>query len=359
MKYLNKCWDSRDLGKYVGNFSQIAGIKEYELISGKGRGVRGVDFWTGSGFQFTVLPDRGMDISAASFNGLSLCWHSPTGIVHPSFFEPEGRQWIRNFFGGLLTTCGITYAGNPCVDEGEELGLHGRISNTPAESLCIEKEWDGEKYRLFIRGSLNESRLHGENVILTREITAYMGSSSLTIHDIIENKGYRTTPHMIIYHINVGFPFLQDKSQFISPSIEVNMQGETDSKEIENYDQMTIPTSNYQHKVFSLNMKADESGKVRCCVVNRELLRGGAGVYLIYNKNQLSNFSLWKMMGEGDYVLGMEPGNCTTEGRCVERKRGTLAYLEPGEKVEYELELGVLHGSDDIESFKKLIRMDY
>ena len=31
-----------------------------------------------------------------------------------------------------MTTCGLTYMGAPCTDAGDTLGLHGRISNTPA-----------------------------------------------------------------------------------------------------------------------------------------------------------------------------------------------------------------------------------
>jgi hypothetical protein len=47
----------------------------------------------------------------------------------------------------------------------------------------------------------------------------------------------------------------------------------------------------------------------------------------------------WKMMGEGAYVVGLEPANCHVEGRCVERERGTLQILEPGESRRYRLEI--------------------
>jgi hypothetical protein len=41
------------------------------------------------------------------------------------------------FFGGLLTTCGLTYFGDPGRDGDEELGLHGRYSAQSARSLRI------------------------------------------------------------------------------------------------------------------------------------------------------------------------------------------------------------------------------
>ena len=36
-------------------------------------------------------------------------------------------------------------------------------------------------------------------------------------------------------------------------------------------------------------------------------------------------------MGEYDYALGLEPGNCEPDGRSAMRERGILEFLEPGE----------------------------
>ena len=35
--------------------------------------------------------------------------------------------------------CGLAAVGSPCTDEGEELPLHGTISNTPSERYCVEE----------------------------------------------------------------------------------------------------------------------------------------------------------------------------------------------------------------------------
>ena len=45
------------------------------------------------------------------------------------------------------------------------------------------------------------------------------------------------------------------------------------------------------------------------------------------------------MPGEGIHVLGIEPANCYVEGRAVERDRGSLKILDPGESQFYEIEL--------------------
>jgi hypothetical protein len=62
------------------------------------------------------------------------------------------------------------------------------------------------------------------------------------------------------------------------------------------------------------------------------------------------------MMGEGTYVVGMEPGNCLVEGRAKERERGTLQYIQPGEVREFDLELGVLDSADAIRSLEEELR---
>ena len=112
--------------QYVGDISQVAGVRVGELGDGFERGVRVADFRTGTGFEFTVLVDRGLDIAWAAFRGASISWRSPTTAIAPSFYEPAGLGWLRGFHGGLVNTCGLTYLGAPGEDEHKALGLHGR-----------------------------------------------------------------------------------------------------------------------------------------------------------------------------------------------------------------------------------------
>jgi len=57
------------------------------------------------------------------------------------------------------------------------------------------------------------------------------------------------------------------------------------------------------------------------------------------------------MMGEGTYVLGMEPANCWVQGRAKERERGTLQFLDPGEERVFILQIGILEGIEAITHF--------
>ena len=70
--------DSREgrksLDPYVGNLLQLGGTRHYCLTDGQANGTRCIDVRTGSGFAFTVVCDRGMDISLASYKAKQLIY---------------------------------------------------------------------------------------------------------------------------------------------------------------------------------------------------------------------------------------------------------------------------------------------
>lgn len=80
-------------------------------------------------------------------------------------------------------------------------------------------------------------------------------------------------------------------------------------------------------------------------ILNEEL---GLGVMLIFNKEQLPYFTQWKSMASGDYVIGLEPGNCHVEGREAEQKRKTLRILAPFEKINFYLDIIILDKKKNI-----------
>ncbi|MBD3183795.1 DUF4432 family protein [Candidatus Poribacteria bacterium] len=352
-----KEYSKKELMAKIGDISQIAGVRLYQLSDGNQKGTDAVDFRTGSGFAFTVLPGRGLDISYAEFNGQPLCWRSHTGEIGPAFYEPAGLGWLRGFYGGLLVTCGMTNAGSPCVDEGKELGLHGRMSYIPAKNVWADGEWQEDDYIMWVQGKVHEAVMFGDNVILTRKILAKMGESKLYIHDMVENRGYESIPHMYLYHINGGFPVVDENSVMLSPTktaIPRDADAEVDS---ENYFKFQTPTPEFSERVYYHDMVPDSEGYVYSALVNKQFRQGqGFGFYVKYLKSQLPKFVQWKMNGVGTYVIGMEPSNCWVEGRDKERDRGTLQFLEAGEKREYNLEIGVLESNEMIDDLESKIK---
>ena len=347
----------RDLLRRIGDISQVGGIRASELRDGNEKGVSALDVTTGSGFTFTVLPDRGLDISAAAYRGQSLCWRSSTGDVNPAFYDNRDIQWLRSFYGGLLTTCGMTFAGAPCTDQGEALGLHGRISNIPAKQVSWETTWEADEYVMRIRGKIRETRLFGEDLCMTRTITTRLGENRLWIHDEIENLGHQRTPLMMLYHINAGYPVVDADSELIAPVIKARTRDDEAKIEADRHCRFLPPTSGFKERVYYMEMAADGNGQVKAGLVNRSFNKGaGFGLYMAYPLKQLPLMIEWKMMGEGAYVVGMEPSNCEAGGRAQAREKNQLEFIEPGAVRTFDLEIGALTGMGEIDAFERTVR---
>ncbi len=346
-----------ELIKRVGDMSQLAGVKAIELTDGNERGVRAAEFRTGSGFNFTVLADRGLDISAADYCGQSLCWRSCTGDTHPAYYEPEGLGWLRSFYGGLLTTCGLSYFGAPDVDQEQELGLHGRAANLAAKNVSFDSEWDGDDYVMWIQGKVREAAVFQENLVLTRKIWTRLGEKRLFIDDVVENAGFASAEHMMLYHINGGFPAIDEGSEIVAPFLKTEPRNDEARIGLEKFFLFQGPTPKFQERVYYHDVAVDEQGYVMSALINAGFHDGqGFGFYIKYRKEQLPVLIEWKMNGEGTYVVGMEPGTNTADGRSLERQEGRLIMLEPGESRFYNLEIGVLSGQEEIAEFTETVK---
>jgi len=349
-----KNWTRRELMKRIGNIDQVCGVRRVVADDGPSKGLAALRFYTGTGFEFTVLPDRGMDISEASFCGRSLCWRSPVGEVAPAFYDPRGLEWLRVFFGGMVTTCGLTHLGVPTTDEGEELGLHGRYTAIPAREVSFGGRWEGNRYVLWASGTVREVSAFGPNIALRRKVTAFLGESRFVIEDEIENEGWTRQPFMLLYHCNFGFPLLDAATRLYAPSRQALRRGDLEPAGEREWSGFEPPTPRAGEVCFYHEMAADRRGDVTVVLANESFGGGrGFGAYVRYRKRELPRFVQWKMPGAGAYVLGLEPGNCWTDGRDVERKRGTLRHLRPGERCSTRLEIGVLDGRRAVAEMKK------
>jgi hypothetical protein len=342
----------QELLSYTGSLAQIGGIRPIELVAGRERGVRGFDLVTGSGFQVTALADRALDLSGASFRGHSLSFLSASGQAHPAYYDPHGTGWLTNFYGGLLTTCGLRNVGSPVIDEGEAFGLHGRIANLPMEEIGYWGEWEGDEYWMHIKGAVTENVPFGNPLRLTRHLSARLGGKSITIADSVENLGGEPTQHALLYHCNMGFPVLDPGAHLVINSSKVTPRDAEAAAGVEHYREFEQPTAGYAEQVFYHEMATDPAGNVRLALVNNAL-GDGLGVFLKYHKNTLPLFTQWKQMGFGAYALGLEPANCLVEGRIAERAAGRQQMLQSGEVRHYQLEIGVLEGIEEINAFTR------
>jgi hypothetical protein len=333
----------QELSRRAGLLDQVGGIRLNELTDGIGRGVRTAHLRTGSGLNATILVDRGLDIYDAEFNGMPLAWVSAAGPAHPAYFEPPDRGWLRGFYGGLMVTCGLTTMGAASVDEGKAFGLHGRISYTPASHVNVGGEWQDDQYLMFVEGQVRETSVFGENLLLKRRIEARLGESKISVYDTVINEGFQRTPHMLLYHVNAGFPVVDNGARLIAPTRRVTPRDEEARAGANEYDRFNAPMPDYREQVFMHDMAAAHDGYVTAALVNPSVNNGqGFGFYIRYRRRELPCFNEWKMMGEGVYTVGMEPATNNTLGRAAARADGSLQFLMPGEERRYHVEFGVV-----------------
>ncbi len=321
----------------LGRMEQVASIRRAVLDDGKGRGLRVAEVDNGSGLRFDVFPDRGLDIGRASYKGTPLAWLSCNGDVAPHFYEPSGIEWLRTWNGGLLTGCGLSNVGGPAEAGGERHGLHGRLSHIPAEAVNTEAAWapDGS-YTLTVSGQLRQCRVFGENLSLTRRIATAYGSSALTVSDTISNGGFKPAPLMLLYHINLGWPLVDEGARIEAAPHEVLPQNGHAAAGLAEWASLTAPLPGFREQVYYHAIPAGPDGLAAVRLANPRL---GLALEVAYRTAELPHLIQWKMMGEGEYVLGLEPATCYPEGPQQAAQRGQLLTLEPGQTIETFLRL--------------------
>lgn len=320
------------MNPYIGHESQLYGMEEHRLVGGKGDGMRLLEVNNGKGLELTVSLDRAADISRLRFRGINMSYFSPCGYVAPAYYDSMGSNWLKSFTAGFLTTCGLRAVGSPCVDEGEELPLHGTIANQPAEQAY----WFEENGELVVRALVKDEVIFAPKLRMWREIRVSLTENTFTIQDTIENTGDTEQPLEILYHMNMGYPLLDEDSVVEIPSVSVAPRDDHAAEDIENWMKMIKPETGYVERCY-YHKFADAKGKAS--IYQPKL---GQGLEIGFNAEELDGFVEWKMMGVRDYVLGLECGNCYPDGRDVMRKTGMLKFLAPGEKKTYQVKVHMI-----------------
>lgn len=344
-----------ELARRTGRLDQAAGVRLVALGDGAERGVRLLEFRTGTGFVFDVVVDRAFDIGRCELGGRALAWQSAAGFAGPWYYEWEDLGFFRNWGGGLLTTCGIDHALFMAEDtaaqyhyppkQTERFGLHGRVSNRPARLVGYGERWEGDECVLWAEGETLQAAVFGEQLLLRRRIEARVGESRLTVHDEVGNVGWNTTPHMLLYHVNAGWPVVDEGAQLLVPAHGVVARGD---HPVEGYETLTAPQAGFVEEVFEHEVAAEPGGTVPVAIVNRRL---GLGLYQVYRRDQLPFHFAWRMLGEGTYAFAIEPCTNRAAGRLDARDRGELIELGAGERRVYDLEIGALDGRAEIDAF--------
>ena len=335
--------DKRELLRKTGSFQQLASVRTLSFAEGRAQ-TRAVELVNGP-LRFTALADKCLDVAELSYRGVNFSFLSKPGLQGRNQYDTNGDEALRSIMGGLFFTAGLENICAPCTIEGKDYPMHGRIRTTPAEHLCADAHWEGEDYVLEISGEMREAELFGENLVLRRTLRSIYGEKSFTLTDEIENQGFRDEPLMLLYHINIGYPLLDEGTRLYLPTRKVTPREELSAPHAERWNVMDAPKDNEPEYVFIHDPIADKSGVVRACVVNEKL---SLGLMISYDTANLPYFMEWKSTASGDYVLGLEPANSSVYGRPFHEKREDLHRLAPFAKETNKIRFTVLDGAEEI-----------
>ena len=326
---------------YIGHPLQIRGAEQVVLQGGKGDGMHFLIVRNGLGLECWISLDRCADLTRVTYKGNNMGYLSPCGNVAPQYYDKEKDGFLKSFTAGFFTTAGLTAVGSPCTDEGEVLPLHGTIANTPAELNGVE---ESEK-ELIIKATVRDCVIFGRKIVLRRTYTISYLENTVLVRDSVTNEADTKTPFMILYHCNMGYPLLSEKSNVKIPNIGATPRNERAATEQNNALTMEKPQAGYEECCYYYDVK-EKNGAANAGIFNSDI---SAGAVLTFDKKVLPCFTEWKMMGKRDYVLGLEPGNCTPDGRDVLRKNRTLEFLSVGQSRETGVKFCFVN---EIEKFK-------
>lgn len=340
--------NKQDLHRRVGSIQQIAKVRPLTYSEGRAENLRAYEVKNGT-LQFTVLGDKCLDITDASFNGVNVSFLAKPGLMGRNHFDTHGDEALRSIMGGLMFTAGLENICPPCTSGGKDYPMHGRIRTTPAEHLCADAQWTDDGYTLSVSGEMREAELFGENMVLRRKVSTTYPGKTIVVEDEIENQSFRSEPMMILYHCNLGWPLLSEDCEIVLPTLEIIPRDADAEKYMATYDRMEAPIDNEPEAVFLHRLAADEDGNTFASIINEKL---GIGVKITFNRNELPYFMEWKTLASGDYAVGLEPANSSVYGRMYHEERGDLHMMEPFAKEHKKVVFTFLEGKEELDAVR-------
>lgn len=344
----------------AGHQCELAGsanwsVRWKRLRGGVSEGVDVVELDNGQ-LAFTILPTRGLGIWKGRYHDLPLEWKSPVerpvNPTHVNQLDRGGIGWLHGF-NELLCRCGLSFLGPPGQDQGEQLTLHGRIANLPAHRVEVRIDSTGPG-SLELIGIVDESSMFGSRWRLTSTFRLEMGSNLCRITDEITNLAGRPAELSLLYHINVGRPFLEPCASCALPSVEVAPRDSRAADGIDSHALYGAPVAGFAEQVYYHTPIGGADGWTTALLANAT---GNAGFAVHFQTRQLPAFALWKNTGaEADgYVTGLEPGTVYPNFRGFERQQRRLPTIAPGRSYKSELALEIANSSEAVRQIQDRI----
>ena len=125
--------------------------------------------------------------------------------------------------------------------------------------------------------------------------------------------------------MNMGYPLLSESALVDISSAKVVARNEAAEPEVDQWNKMIPPVANYDERCFYHTFEGE---RATAKIYNPDVQKGLA---ITFDPRLLPVMCEWKMMGEKDYVLGLEPANNYLEGRKYLEENHMMTTLKTGE----------------------------
>jgi len=302
-----------EMRRRTGDLAALAEVRQITFADGPERGIRAAQFRTGSGLNFE--------------NGLS---------------------WLRSF-SGLLVTAGLDHTLAPAERSAAAYRyparttvrhpLHGRVANTPARLLSLGAQWRDGQYVLWAEGEVRQAAVFAENLVLRRRIEATAGRDEIRITDQVCNDGFDPTPHRMLYHVNFGWPLLDEGTRLLAPSQDTPWTSDSCAVQGTSHKRFPAPIAGFVEEVRHHRPLAGPSGRAEAALINDRL---AMAVVLSWQLDELPHLIQWSHLREGGYAVGLEPST----HHPLSPVDDPSDLLAPGETRHYDVRLRVVTGSE-------------
>ena len=293
----------------ISNQMEIMSLRRYSVTEGSAKGLEVIDCDNGN-IRFLINVGKAADIMQLYHKGQNMSFVSKNG------FTSREIDFDRRFEGGMLYTCGLDNLGDR-----DGYATHGTVHNIPAEITRAVCDEEG----ICVEAIMRDTAIFGKNLVLKRKIYSAILSDTVSVEDTLINEGYKDEEYCILYHVNVGYPMLDDGARVVADTVACVPRTPWAAENEDTAFLMESPIANFEECCYFLSFNSP-----RISLVNERISKTFS---VEYSADTLPCFVEWKSRASGDYALGFEP--CTSElDEGFKYKR-----ISVGEKIKFNVKI--------------------
>ena len=266
----------------ISNLAQVAYVRKYTMDGGKENGTKIIEVNNGN-IRFLLNASKALDVTQLWHKGTNISFLSKNGFTY------RETPFLNRFEGGMIYTCGLDSVGGR---DGFE--LHGSIHNCPAEIVECKCDEDG----ITVVGITYDTSLFGKNLALKRTVKTQILGDSISIEDEIINNGTKDQEYAILYHVNLGYPMLDEGTVVKSDAVTVTPRNEYSKQRLSDREVFTSNVDNEEERCYFIKNKTP--------IITVENKKLNKTFTLEYTDDTLPHFIQWCSSASQDYALGVE-----------------------------------------------------